>query len=159
MTVRALREDDVGPLAEALAELELMKRYRRTAEAIATDLRTAEARGEEVLVHEGPTGPDGLACFQTTGSFGPLGGYLRLIAVAPGAERQGVGASLLHAFERAVATRSRHALLLVSDFNAPAQRFYERHGWARVGALPGLVLDDVAELIYWKRVRPRLSRT
>lgn len=46
-------------------------------------------------------------------------------------------------------------LLLRSDFNASAQAFYERHGWTRVGALPGLVLPGVAELISWKRLRPR----
>ncbi len=48
---------------------------------------------------------------------------------------------------------SAHAFLLVSDFNEDAQRFYEREGYLRVGPLPGLVLPDVAELLYWKRLR------
>ncbi len=65
----------------------------------------------------------------------------------------GAGTRLLRAFEAEVARESRHAFLLVSDFNQGAQRFYQRHGYARVGALPGLVLPDVAELIYWKRLR------
>ena len=41
---------------------------------------------------------------------------------------------------------------LVSDFNTDAQHFYERHGYVRAGALAGLVLPDVTELIYWKRL-------
>ncbi len=41
----------------------------------------------------------------------------------------------------------------MSDFNAGAQRFYERHGYVRAGALDGLVLPGVAELLYWKRLR------
>ncbi len=46
-------------------------------------------------------------------------------------------------------------MLPCSDFNTPAHVFYERYGWSRVGALPGPVLPVVAELNYWKRLRPR----
>ncbi len=79
--------------------------------------------------------------------------HLRLIALAEGAQGGGAGAALLAAYEAEVARASRHAFLLVSDFNTPAQRFYEKHGYARVGALPGLVLPEIAELVYWKRLR------
>jgi GNAT superfamily N-acetyltransferase len=82
-----------------------------------------------------------------------MGGYLRLLAVLEGAQGGGAGAALLAAFEAEVAKASAHAFLLVSDFNGGAQRFYLRHGYARVGALPGLVLPDVAELLFWKRLR------
>jgi hypothetical protein len=58
-------------------------------------------------------------------------------------------------FEAWLAESAGHGFLLCSDFNISAQAFYERHGWTRVGALPGLVLPDVAELVYWKRLRPR----
>jgi ribosomal protein S18 acetylase RimI-like enzyme len=61
--------------------------------------------------------------------------------------------ALLHAFEEETARASAHAFLLVSDFNEGAQRFYEREGYVRVGALPGLVLPDVAEVLYWRRLR------
>ena len=44
--------------------------------------------------------------------------------------------ALLTAFEATVEEKSRHAFLLVSDFNVDAQRFYLRHGYRRVGALP-----------------------
>jgi GNAT superfamily N-acetyltransferase len=73
--------------------------------------------------------------------------------VVPGRERAGTGALLLRAFEAEAARAGRHAFLLVSDFNLDAQRFYERHGWLRSGALPGLVLEGVTELLYWKRLR------
>ena len=94
----------------------------------------------------------GLAWFLREGTLA-LGGYLKLIAMLPGAEGKGAGALLLAAFEAEVSKRSAHAFLLVSDFNDGAQRFYERHGYARVGPLPGLVLPDVAEVLYWKRLR------
>lgn len=152
MTIRALRLDDVPALAPALAALPLMQRYGRGPEQLAADLTAALERGDGLLAWEEGGAARGLAWFLRQGTFG-MGGYLRLIAVAGAGQGSGAGAALLAAFEAEVAKASRHAFLLVSDFNAGAQRFYERRGYARVGALPGLVLPDVAELVYWKRLR------
>jgi GNAT superfamily N-acetyltransferase len=147
-----MTEADLAPLAAQLAPLPLMIRYRRTAPLLEADLRAALARGEGLLAWEGPGGPEGLAWFLRDGTLG-MGGYLKLIALAPAAQGSGAGAALLGAFEAEVARTSRHAFLLVSDFNLEAQRFYERRGWTRAGALPALVLPDVAEVLYWKRLR------
>lgn len=152
MPVRPLVREDVPPLAAALAALPLMVRYGRDAAALARALEGARARGEGLLVAEEGGALLGLAWFLPEGTLA-LGGYLRLIAVAPGAEGRGTGLALLRAFEAETARRSRDAFLLVSDFNAGAIRFYEREGYVRVGPLPGLVLADVAELLYWKRLR------
>lgn len=154
MRVRPLAPEDVPALAAGLAALPLMVRYGRTAEKLDRDLRAALARGDGLLVADGGAGAPalGLAWFLRSGTLA-MGGYLKLVAVLGGGHGGGVGAALLDAFEREVARESAHAFLLVSDFNESAQRFYARHGWTRVGALPGLVLPDVAELLYWKRVR------
>lgn len=160
--IRPLVAAEIAALAARLADLPLMQRYQRTAEALGRDLAAALARGDGLLVHDGapaPTdgapgpadGPDGLVWFLSHGTLG-MGGYLRLLAVAPGGEGRGTGAALLAAFEEAVARWSGHAFLLVSDFNAGAQRFYARHGYTQVGRLPGLVLADVDELLYWRRL-------
>jgi GNAT superfamily N-acetyltransferase len=163
MGLRPATAADVPALAEGLAALPLLQRYGRDAARLGRDLEAALGRGDGLIVavEGGGAGSGdgaggrvvGLAWFTREGTLG-MGGYLRLMAVLPGAQGQGTGAALLEAFEAEVAARSAHAFLLCSDFNAPAQRFYERHGWARCGALPGLVLPDVAELVYWKRVRP-----
>ena len=150
--IRPLREADVAALASDLARLPLLVRYRRDATRIARDLAEASARGDGLLVEERDGRVRALAWFQRAGTLG-VGGYLRLLAVAPEATGEGVGAALLLAFEAEVARESRHAFLLVSDFNDGAQRFYERHGYARVGPVAGLVLPDVSELVYWKRLR------
>jgi GNAT superfamily N-acetyltransferase len=152
VSVRPLLAADVPPLAEALARLPLMLRYGRGQGRLAADLEAARARGDGLLAWDEGGQARGLAWFLREGTFG-LGGYLRLIALAPGAQGQGAGRVLLAAFEAEVARVSRHAFLLVSDFNEEAQAFYARHGWSRVGAIPGLVLPEVAELVYWKRVR------
>jgi GNAT superfamily N-acetyltransferase len=149
--IRPLVEEDVEALAVGLSELPLMIRYHRTAAALVADLRAALARGDGLDVYD-EGGPRGVAWYLPGGTLG-LGGYLRLLAVTGGAQRRGAGAALLVAFEAGVATVSRHAFLLVSDFNVAAQRFYEKHGYTRVGALPALVLPDVAELVYHRRLR------
>jgi GNAT superfamily N-acetyltransferase len=150
--IRPLQEADVAALASSLARLPLLVRYRRDASRVARDLAESLARGDGLLVEEREGRVRALAWFQRAGTLG-VGGYLRLLAVVPEATGEGAGAALLAAFEAEVGRESRHAFLLVSDFNDGAQRFYERHGYARVGALPGLVLPDVSELVYWKRLR------
>lgn len=152
--IDALRGGDVAALAQLLADLPLMQRYRRSAGALATDLRAGLERGDGLLVSRDAAGaaPTGVAWFTPTGTLG-LGGYLRLLAVGAGDQGRGTGAALLAAFETALAgARSRHAFLLASDFNTAAQRFYQAHGYVQVGRLPGLVVPDVDELILWKRL-------
>jgi GNAT superfamily N-acetyltransferase len=151
MSIRTLVASDVAPLSAGLARLPLLIRYGRDAQRLAADLKAALSRGDGLLVEEEAGSPRGLAWFLASGTFG-LGGYLRLIAVVPEATASGVGSALLAAFEAEVARFSRHAFLLVSDFNHGARRFYERHGYAGIGSIPGLVLPDVAELVYWKRL-------
>jgi ribosomal protein S18 acetylase RimI-like enzyme len=150
--IRPLAREEIPALAGALAALALMVRYRRDAAALARSLEAALARGEGLLVSDEGGRIAGLAWFTPAGTLA-LGGYLRLIAVVPGGEGRGTGLALLRAFEAETARASAHAFLLVSDFNEGAIRFYEREGYARVGPLPGLVLPDVAEVLYWKRLR------
>jgi ribosomal protein S18 acetylase RimI-like enzyme len=151
--LRPLARAEIPALAAALAAVPLMARYGNDAARLGRALEGALDRGESVLVADDEGVLRGLAWFVTSGTLA-LGGYLRLIALVPGAEGRGTGVALLRAFEAEVARASRHAFLLVSDFNAGAIRFYEREGYRRVGELPGLVLSDVAEVLYWKRLRP-----
>ena len=154
MEIRAATAADLPRLAEGLARLELMRRYGRDQARLAADLEISLERGDGLLLAMEGGQPIGLAWYLGQGTLG-MGGYLRLMAVLPGEQSRGVGTRLLAAFEAALALTAAHGFLLCSDFNASAQAFYERHGWQRVGALPGLLLPDVAELIYWKRLRPR----
>lgn len=151
MNIRPIQPAELPALAEALARVPLMVRYGNDAARLGKAFAAALDRGESLLVAEEDGVVRGLAWFLTSGTLA-LGGYLRLIALVPGAEGRGTGLALLRVFEAEVARRSRHAFLLVSDFNAGAIRFYEREGYTRVGPLAGLVLPGVAELLYWKRL-------
>jgi ribosomal protein S18 acetylase RimI-like enzyme len=151
--IRPLDAAEIPALAGALAAVPLMVRYGRGAAALARALEAGRGRGDGLLVAEdGGGAARGLAWFLPAGTLA-LGGYLKLIAVLPGGEGEGTGAALLRAFEAETARASAHAFLLVSDFNEGARRFYAREGYREVGPLPGLVLPDVAEVLYWKRLR------
>ncbi|MBI5509294.1 MAG: GNAT family N-acetyltransferase [Deltaproteobacteria bacterium] len=151
-TIRPALLADLPLLAARLSPLPLFTRYGHTATRLEQLLGGALGRGEQLLVIDAD-GPRGMAWFLTSGTLG-IGGYLRLIAVDPTFQNRGTGAALLAAFETHTFAKSAHAFLLVSDFNDGAQRFYERHGYVRVGALAGLVLPEVNELLYWKRRPP-----
>jgi ribosomal protein S18 acetylase RimI-like enzyme len=149
--VRDARADELGALTAEVAGLPLLTRYGVTAGGLERELGRALGAGEGLIVATaGETDrPVGFAWFLLRGTFA-RGGYLRLIALAPGQERRGLGGQLLDEVERRVAAHSRGLFLLVSDFNEPAQRFYGARGYQQVGRLPAFVRPDIDELIYHK---------
>jgi ribosomal protein S18 acetylase RimI-like enzyme len=70
-------------------------------------------------------------------------------------QSRGLGAALLARAEREVrAADARHLVLLVTRTNRRARSFYELHGYARVGDLPGFARAGIDESLYvksWRR--------
>ncbi|HJZ83688.1 MAG TPA: GNAT family N-acetyltransferase [Polyangia bacterium] len=151
ITIQVASPAQCDQVALEVGRLGLFARYGMDGEALARQLRGAPARGEQVLVACDGEQPIGFAWFLERGTLS-VGGYLRLIAVAPAWQSKQVGAALLHEVERRVAAQSRALFLLVSHFNQSAQRFYARLGYEQVGRLPGFVKPDIDELLYWKRL-------
>ena len=151
LTIRAVRLAELPALATAVAPQPLLQRYEITATRLGQLLAEAVGRGEQLLVADDGRAARGFAWFLRAGSLG-AGGYLRLIALEPGASGGGVGAALLDAVEADVAAHARHLFLLVSHWNEGARRFYGRRGYSEVGRLPAFVRADTDEIICWKRL-------
>ncbi len=66
--------------------------------------------------------------------------------------RRGIGRRLLSFAEKVIAKKSPNIYLCVSSFNRRAQAFYKDAGYRKVGRIPGLILQDASEYIYWKRL-------
>ncbi len=148
MIIRSARREEADPIAATVIDQPLLQRYGTSRDDLAQQLAQAI---DQVLVAEAANKIVGVAWFLSSGTLG-LGGYLKLISVAPGCEGRGIGSALLDEVERRVREKSRHLFLLVSHFNDAAQRFYERRGYQRIGALPSLVKPEIDEILYWKNL-------
>jgi len=150
VTVRSARPADLPELAELVAATPLWQRYGVTVGSANAALEGALEHAEVVLAAEQHGRLEGLAWVQPLAGFG-RSPYLKWLGVAPGETGRGLGRELLVEAERAARAFRPELLLLCSDFNGDGQRFYERNGYVRIGALADYVLTGVAELIYFKR--------
>jgi GNAT superfamily N-acetyltransferase len=149
-TLRPATVEDLPSLARGVTALTLFRRYHfHDPRVLQLAWEEALRKGELLWVAEQSGEPVGVAWFLRQGAFG-MGAYLRTLAVVDPAQGRGVGAKLLQTFEAQTREAPGGWFLLVSDFNLDAQRFYSRWGYHPVGRLPGLVIPDVAELLFWK---------
>lgn len=142
-------ELDLARLAQQLAPEPLFARYGLAPEVLQARWSRALHDGQGLLVAHVERQAVGLCWFTPSGTFG-IGAYLRLIAVVGAAQKLGVGAHLLRAYEAACGNPAGGWFLLTSDFNTAAQRFYARHGYTEVGRLPDFAKAGIVEHIYWK---------
>lgn len=152
--VRSMTPDDIPTVAAWMVETPLWQRYHLTIERARQNFEKAFERNEVLLVAD--IGTDNIGCgfawCLPQGGFG-RSMYLRLIGVRQDRARAGIGAALLKGAEEAALKVGHELFLLVSDFNLDAQRFYQRQGYTQIGAIPGYVLPDVTELLYWKQLQ------
>ena len=150
---------DLERCAAIACDSEIGRRYRFDRGILAGSMRRALESGAIIIAARGAAGEAGadailgFAWIDPRGAFGSAP-YLKLIAVDERARSSGVGAALLAEFERRAPPKARMLTLLVSDFNAGAIAFYERHGFAKAGALPDFAVDGVTEILMIKRRAP-----
>jgi len=149
-TIRPMTLDDVPAVAAIMAGNALWQRYGVTVDSAARRLQRGLEADATIVVAEVEGCVAGFVWYVTEGAF-QRSGYIMLFAVDPGVQGQGIGRTLLAHAEAALFVVSSSIVLLVSDFNTKAQRFYRRYGYTQVGALPDYVKPGVSELIYYKR--------
>jgi [ribosomal protein S18]-alanine N-acetyltransferase len=104
------------------------------------------------VVAEGPepAAAPRIAGFAIAGTLrrrGAVAGRLITIDVRAEARRHGLGHALLVAVEQRLRAAGAASLVLeVAVDNAPAQAFYERHGFSRTGRIPGYYLGRIDAL-------------
>jgi len=86
-----------------------------------------------------------------------LGDYLELFGVADWARGKGVGGHLLGEIESMVFARAKNLFICVSDFNEPARRFYQKHGYQEIGSIPNLLIHGAAEVLIRKTTGPGMK--
>lgn len=163
MIIRQMQPVDARLCAQWMAETPLWQRYGVTQASAQRRFELALERQSTIAIAE-REGPGlrhdqllGFVWYTLRGAF-ERSGYIHLIGVAPGEYRQGIGKALMDYAEDRVFQQVGEMFLLVSDFNVPAQRFYQSRGYAQVGALPDYILSGVSELIYFKRCAAEEAR-
>ena len=153
ISIRPMTADDISEVVNWLISLPLMQRYQLSADKARAQFEQALDKHDLLLVADlrQLDRVCGFAWCLVDGAFG-RSVYLRLIGVRPDCTGTGVGSMLLEEAERTAREVCSDLFLLVSDFNKAAQRFYQRNGYQQIGAIPGYMLPDVTELIFWKRL-------
>lgn len=148
--IRPAGAADLGSLAELMTASPLLQRYGTTRAAALAALEEGMRQGDVLLVegveHQPPRGFGWVLRLRGFGGAG----YVRLLLVAENQQGTGIGERLLRRAEQHAATWSRHLLLLASEDNPRARRFYERRGYRQVGQVERLMLPDTDEVIYHK---------
>jgi ribosomal-protein-alanine N-acetyltransferase len=153
MTVRPFAPGDVDACAALLLEIPLWRQYRLTPER-ARAVFGRVARGEaHAYVADDAGCLLGCVVYSLRGTF-DHSGYIRLLAVAEGAQGKGVGSRLLGAAEEAIFRTGPNVFLLVTATNAHARRFYERRGYRPVGDIPDYLCRGITEVLYRKTLGP-----
>ena len=152
MIIRSLSPADIDPITRWITQIPLWQNYGLTVEGARKQLNSGLASGVLLLTVDLPgVSACGLAWVVLEGAFA-RSAYLRWIAVDPAQANRGIGSALLAQVEAAVRPHSRDLFLLAADFNTAAHRFYRRHNYRQVGIIPGYILPDVDELLFWKRL-------
>lgn len=158
LELRPLRLTDCEAAGAIVGDNPLWRdHYHYTSDKAARDLLYAASHGDYVLGAFDRQTLAGFVWIVPKAGFG-RSPYLRLIAVAPSAQSRGVGAELLDHAEAHFAKDARHLFLLVSDFNARAQEFYQGRGFQKLGAIPDFVLPGIGEQIWVKLLRSQSAR-
>jgi GNAT superfamily N-acetyltransferase len=140
----------IGPIANLMVASPLLQRYGATTRGAKAGLGNGLRRRDTIYVAVEAGAVVGLAWFIKTPAF-DRALYLQLLLVAESHQSRGVGALLLARGEReARAAGCRHMIFLVTKSNRRARAFYERHGYERVGELPGFVRAEIDETLYLK---------
>ena len=148
--LRAFDEQILGGLAEVLIDCVeggasvsfMLPLPREKARAYWRGVAQSAARGERaVLAAVDPLGTivGTVQLILDLPENQPHRGDLAKMLVHRRARRGGVGAALLAAAEECAREEGR-TLLVLDTANAEAARLYERHGWQRVGQVPGYAL-------------------
>jgi ribosomal protein S18 acetylase RimI-like enzyme len=80
------------------------------------------------------------------------GAYIELLAVFPECQGRGLGSAALRFVETRFKGQAANLWLLVSSFNADAQRFYERSGFRAIGTIEDFVVAGKDEILMRKRL-------
>jgi diamine N-acetyltransferase len=149
-TLRPVTVDDASQLGVACARLDPWRTYGTTAAELTALCMPAADTSCRLTVCDAAGACAGITIVRWPWLNGP---YVQFLAILPEHQGRGLGRAILAHIEQVARTRGQRNLwICVSHFNLGAQALYTRHGFDHAATLPGLVHDDVDELLLRKRL-------
>jgi diamine N-acetyltransferase len=149
VTLTLLKPFEAGQVGVLFASIDPWARYPYTAAQLTKFFAENEPGAPRFAIRVDGALEGGLIV-RTNWFRGP---YIHMLALAPGVQGRAIGSAVMDFIEReARRTAERNVWVAASDFNEGALRFYARHGFTRVAAIPGLVRDERTEILLRKQL-------
>jgi diamine N-acetyltransferase len=149
LALRSITPDEATAIGAMAATMDPWARYPITAEQLGAFFARVRPDAPRFGIQVAGT-LEGAFAICTDWFAGP---YIQTFALAPRCQGRGIGSRVLAFIEgEARRTHQRNLWVAASDFNINAHRFYERHGFAHIAAVPALLRDDRDEFLFRKRL-------
>lgn len=145
--IRPMQKEDVAAVVNIVLKTSLWQRYGVEKESLSAALQQSLKTDDELIVAEKGRQICGFAWLLPKG-FVARSPYIKMIGVMGDCTGLGIGKKLLNTVERG----KTEIFLLTSDFNKNAQEFYRKNGYKQIGAIPNYILDNVDELIFYRKI-------
>ncbi len=147
--IKELKKENVDICTEIICDSVLGKEYGYVKENTKSMLLNASKKEEKFFTAHIDKNVVGLIWFDPKGAF-TIAPYLKLIVVDEKYKGMNIGSFLLDFYEKKCSKLNKHYFLLVSEFNLPAIKFYEKRGYKKSGIIPSFVKQDMNEIIMIK---------
>jgi diamine N-acetyltransferase len=147
LALTVLRPYEAGQIGVMLASMEPWARYPVTAAELTAFFSAIETNAPRFAIRvDGVL--EGAIAVRANWFCGP---YIQTFALSRNLQGRGIGSAVMGFVEnQAITAGDRNLWVAASDFNTGAQRFYERHGYARVAEIDGLLRDNRTEILMRK---------
>lgn len=150
IVIATMKEDEALESALIACNSLIGRTYNYKQDVLAKRFLDAMKKGEMLLVAKKDDKVVGFAWIDQYGAFSSAP-YLHLLAVDEELRGQRIGSILMEAYEKRTHYVGRDYILLVSDFNEDAIKFYEKLGYVKRGALPDFVRENTSDIIMVKK--------
>jgi ribosomal protein S18 acetylase RimI-like enzyme len=149
ITVQVGNMSHLEDCKEALRNSKLGDVFFPTEDMAETFLKIGLSKGEMYVAMDDDFGCVGYIWFTMDGIFYRFP-FLKNIVVKQQHRSKGIGKNLLAFYEDSCFKSVDKIFLTTSDFNVRAQKLYKKVGYKKIGEIPNLFKDGVAELLLMK---------
>lgn len=145
---RAETEEEYHQSAVLLSENDPWLSLGRTYDYTMGKVR--ESEGELYVVYSG----EWIAGCILIEMKGNLKGFIRSFCIAPEFQGGGIGGKVIRYIENLIFQKYPNVFVFAASFNEGAIRFYERHGYTRIGVLKDYEVSGCDEIMFRKTTGP-----